>query len=651
MAFSYVEGSLSHETSLRSWLDKPLYGVMVVMVAAAGFSQLRSQESIREMSSSFLEALKYSSLASMERTERNSLRHEAQRYAEAARDAEHQAKLYSYRSRLDNATAKRIRKRGHNFEAIAVEEEKEAEKEWADVLRLDELRLELWANLTADWADELSLEDTYTEETSRNVVHVCDWGRFFESVCTIVGGASGLVHSIEDEKREKIANILRESEALDQVEKAELMEEFAVALLLDKVDEYNETATSFSRVAASWDERAKRDEDESREKGLAADSFLAEEARTETLIRQDENWEKNNTQSSSEYWSRAEELGQGAFRRTLQASLLSIVPLVFFLVRMGYSMSAALGSVDEIEVKDWFLWVRHGALHVMIFLVAIGLVGSESLMLLGDSYAIPEKAEIVIRLAFLGAGLQVLILYTIPHILKIAPTNVALVAQVATQFVLRFLFLLAFFIMEFLIAWLTLHKFLFAADFVRALGSWEVKCYFALMATLNIVIFELEGCPWMDQSNDEATVLMSDIDGESLASTEISPLTSSEESSRTASPTKDLLNVFSSDSIRLRSLSNSSASTSINALDVAWERTKLLHVFSILMIVCCTCVLHSGMSFLLSRSAVMPLAALCSGSVFLFICCIYFLMPRYTDVQVSVPSPSKMLQYTPISDV
>jgi hypothetical protein len=622
---------------------------MVVLVAGAGFSQLRAQESIREMSSSFLEALKYSSLATMERAEQNSLRQEAQQYAGAARDAEHQAKLYSYRARLDNATAQRIRKRGQYFEAITVEEEKEAATDWADILRLDELRLELWANLTADWADELSLEERYREETSHSL-HICDWGRLFESVCTMVGGASGLVHSIEDEKREKLANILRESQALDQVEKAELMEEFAVALLLNKVDDYNETATSFFRVAASWEERAKRDKDESHAKGLAADSLLAEEARTETLIRHDENWEKNNTQRSSQYWSHAEELGQDAFRLTVQASLLAIVPLIYFLVRMGHCMSVALGNVDEIEVKDWYLWVRHGVLHVMIFLVTVGLMGSESLMHL-DSYAAPEKAEIVIRFAYLGAGLQALLLYTIPHIFKIAPTNVALVAHVGLQFVLHFLVLLAFFIMEFLIAWLTLRKFLFAADFVQALGSREVYCYFALMATLNIVIFELEGCPWVDHSSDEATVLMWDIDGESLASTEVSPLTCSEESSRTASPTKDLPNVFFSDSNRLRSLSSTSAGTSMYSFDIAWERNMLLQIFTILMIVCSTSVLHNGISFLWSRSAVMSLAALCSGSAFLCICCIYFLMPRYMDVQVSVTSPSKMLKYTPISDV
>jgi hypothetical protein len=71
-----------------------------------------------------------------------------------------------------------------------------------------------------------------------------------------------------------------------------------------------------------------------------------------------------------------------------------------------------------------------------------------------------------------------------------------------------------------------------------------------------------------------------------------------------------------------------------------------------LMIVCSACVLHNGISFLWSRSAVMSLAALCSGSVFLLVCCICFLMPRYTDVHLSVASPTgKMLEYTPINDV
>ena len=627
--------------------------LLVLAVMLASHLKLRSQTYARDMSVSALQAMRLTAIAAMEDGEYAVLERQATRDGHTAEQYAQGAKYLAYRAtNVDTVYAERSRRSGHYFESIAALEQQETDGMVRKVQRDDATRVQLVANLTADEELEAALE-----QQERDVkVHssLCDVGRFFEAICAILGSAPGLVQLQEVEEQQRI---VQESQALSKIEKLEFMEELVASILQGKTDQYNQTATDLLHVAVLWDAQAHQDEQAAIQDSETALVFAAEEERVKALMQREKSWKKENTSAAEDLLREAEHLGRAAHRYAVEAALLAIFALLFFVPTVYHRFASLADSARQADARDEQerLWtVSYWMQHVFIFLLVIGMMDSDYLLHL-DEYDVPKRAVIVVWFAYLAAGLQTILLHTIPHCMAEYPIDRDTVGDIAVQFFLNLFALMAFFIMELLLVWLTVRDVVLTEQNVQTLSTWGFYFYFLLMLTTHLVVFEPRGVSSGIRVDEQSTVLMSedddDNDDDSLAVTETSPLRGEASSS---SPTEDMPIIFFLNSRHPRSIGGSSARTSSPyTMNTNWEFAKLTAVFEVLLIVCAICVLRNGMALTWTHFAARTAAFFGMFAVLFSICALTLFLLRFKRTRhqgdwLAASPPAKMLTYNTI---
>jgi hypothetical protein len=610
--------------------SRPLYVFMVLAVILASHLELRSQDALIDMSAAALQALRLTAIAAMEQGEYIVLEREAAHDANAAEQYQQAAKFLEYRSNVDTIYAERNRKRGHYFEQIASQEQAQADAAMKKVQRDEALRVELLANLTADEQQEADLEQQERDRTVHS--SLCNATRIFETVCALIGGAPGLTQRQELDEQRKI---VQESQALTELEKREFIDELVAKILQGKTNEYNKTAADLFHLAVLWDTRAHQDAEAAARDGETAAELFAEEERIETRIQKEKGWKNENMWAVGELLSEAERYGRVAYRYALDAVLLAFAALLYFLPTAGLkSASLARTLMHPRDVEDNLRTFSYCVQHALIFLLVTGMIDNDYLLYL-DRYDVPKRAVIVIWFAYLAAGLQTILLHTVPHCMAEYPFDRRNLGDISLQFFLRMFATMAFFTMELLIMWLTFRDVLFTADSVRSLSSWSVRLVGILMLAAHIAVFEPRGVSTGSRVADEqSTVLMSDDEEdddesqatESQAVTESSPLRGDAIS---ATPTEDLpLIYFRMASPNRTGSAGSSSSRSPYTMNIDEEYTKLSITFEVLLTVCAFCVLRNGMPLTWTHSVTTSLAFLSLFAAIFFIVALSLVMCR-----------------------
>lgn len=630
------------------WNSRPLYVLVVLTVIFASHLELKSQDALQEMSTKAHMALRLTAIATMEQSEYNMLKSEAARDEVNAEQFQAEAKYLDSRSRFDTIYATRNRNRGYYFEKIAVQERKEAEAAFQKVEQVDALRVELLANLTADQEQEEALEQLARDRKVN--LGFCDKTKLFETMCAIIGGASGL-QLLERQEIDEQLKIVQESQSLSQLEKREFLDELVVAILLGKSDQYKKTATDLLHIADLLDVRAKQDAAAAIADSETANKLFAEERSVELRIEKGNGWKNKNQSTAEALLMEAEHDSEAAYWYALEAVLLALVALVYFLptgLHKSVSLTHDLIQAGHRDEEDTF-WrqVSYCVQHALIFLLVTGMVDTDYLLHL-DTYDVSKRAVIVVWFAYLVAGLQTILLHTLPHCMAEYPFDNNNLRDISEQFFLRLFSSIIFSIMELLILWLTVRDTLFTPDSVQFLASWSIRLVGVLMLATHIAVFEPRDVLSDVRADEQSTVLTSDDEDDlSLAATESSPLRGDASSS---SPTEDLPLVYFGamrNSERPRSVGSTTRTASPYTMNTDEEYIKLSITFEALLIVCALCVLRNGVTMTWTHSVATSLAVLGLGALLLTLALSVFFFQHEVPTSEWVAS-AKQLTYTSI---
>lgn len=608
-------------SSSRAMKAKLLYGLMVLLTVGAVQLSTQSKQSLRNLSSAVLQALQYTAMARMEQSEANVLHNQAEYDATVARDDERQAQFLAHRARDETILAQRARVRGQYFERLTVIEDQETKAMRSQVQEDDAMRIGLEANLTSDQQEFVTLlwSEQEQQQQQQQPNGCSDYIWPFESFCTILGAIPGLSRKTERDEDafnnnkielSKLARqILRESHDLTYVERRKYLDQVVTAILQGQTDEYNQTAVYLQWSAAQLDARAQQDRESSRRANESAAEAWTETERVNAMIAREDAWDQGNAAAAQDLMIQAERLGRAARETAIGAVVLAFVALVFFASKMGVWIGDIVQAVRDRDSRSRdmdLLWSASYIIqHVLIFLLVTGVMNNSEYQLLHlDDFDVAKRAAIVLWFAYLGAGVQAILLHTIPHCMSVRHTTLDREAlfQVALQFFWRLLAGMAFFVMELLIAWLTLRNVLFTESNIHALSSVGFYFYFVLMISIHLGVFEPRVLSLSRHVDEQSTVLMSDDDDtadidemaiESAVPTETSPLR--EVDTLSSSPTFELPFFFFRNNNQPSSIGSFRSNlTSPYAIDFGWERMKLIATFEILLVICAACVVRNS---------------------------------------------------------
>jgi len=250
--------------------------------------------------------------------------------------------------------------------------------------------------------------------------------------------------------------------------------------------------------------------------------------------------------------------------------------------------------------------------HILIFLFTIGLTGKYLMYL--DQYEVFKRAGIVLWFAYLAAAIETLFLHTLPHIWSeyyhSSPHfDCWNLRPIVKHFLLRLVFLVVLYGIEFLIAWLLLKDVLFGVSSIRFLSNWCIRFVCLLVIATHVAVFEpRESSP--SSADEQSTVLMDDNDDESEIFSGTSPVrmdgehTTSTNASSSLSPTESMPLIYF-ENMRERISSQlgrrSSESSSPYFVNVRSEATRIGIAFEVLLITIAACVLRNGMPMAWTR--------------------------------------------------
>lgn len=639
----------SHSIKIRR-SSRPLYVLLVVAVILASHLELRSQDALKGMSMAVLQALRLTAIAIMEQGEYNVLQREASRDAGIAKHYEQEAKYLEHRASVDKVYAVRNSKRGHYFEKIALQEQVEADAAMHKIQRDDALRIELLSNLTAEEQQEEALEQQ--ERDGKVNLRLCDAGRFFVTICALIGGAPGLLERHEFDEQRKI---LQESQALAKVEKREFMDELVASILQGKADNYKQISVDLLHLAVMWDAQANRDAEEATHDSEAAAELFEEVERIGARMQKENDWENENSSAAEELLSEAERDGATAYRYALEAVILALLALLYFLpttCHKVYALAHTMVQAHIVDKEEIWRSSSYCLQHVLIFMLVTGMIDHDYLLHL-NKYDVLKRAVIVVWFAYLAAGLETILLNTLPHCISEHFDRSSL-GDISVQFFLHMLTSMAFYIVEFLVVWLTCRDLLFTAESVQSFSSWIVRLVGVLMLATHIAVFEPRGLSLSSPVDEQSTVLMIDSDDEDDKSqaTESSP---SRGEATSSSPTEDLPLIY----FRMRSGERPHATDSsvhgASPYTIDWDKEciKLSIALEVLLIVCAVSIVRNGMALTWSHSMTTTLAILGLFALLLLIFAFFRFMFRQSEA-LTPPgnwfsgSYSKKLIYTSI---
>jgi len=618
---------------------------MLAAVLSAAHCARRSQQELRDLATHALQALRLAAVATVERLEETAWQDEAARDAGVAEGYEQAAEWASHQEQLDAAHAIEDRQREKYHEHVAERDQEQADRLFEQARRDDAVRLELLQNLTADQEREAALEQQERDaELHSGIVCGNHTNKFVGALCRAIGGTTDLPSShyqklIEDEKLQMV----HESQQLTALQKHEFLEQLVGNALQGQAARYNATAAELRQTAQEWDSQAARAAAAAARDREEAVQWTTQEHTLEARVERTQAWEVQNESLAQTLWRRAERDGHLAERHALEALVLALVGLVYFLprvvrqsrslVRTWYRESHFWDSQGE-ETVRWWHTASYFVMHCILVLLVTGMVDRNYLLYL-ENYDILKRAVIILWFAYLVAGLQTILLHSLPHCWAEYRRCCGTTAdghhnsiarsmnfyEIAGQFLLRLLVTLVFAVLEFLILWLTVRGTLFAPDALDLLSRWYVRYAGFVLLVVHVVVFGERQPPDEQQQNHQqnhsdgqSTVLLNDDDEEvDEMGSEMSPLRGSPRtggsmlSSRnnatdsiSSSPTKDLPNVFFDNMRRAAAgehkRSSVGSSSVPHAVNLQRECFKLGLTLEVLLTICALCVLRYGVA-------------------------------------------------------
>jgi hypothetical protein len=409
-------------------------------------------------------------------------------------------------------------------------------------------------------------------------------------------------------KNIEIQKIVKEREALGQTEKREFLDGLVTTILQGYAHKYNQTANDLLRMAKLWDAKASEDSYEATLYNSTADALMQEGKNLEDRMKHETQWIQDNRATAEKSMQLAAVHVHLSHCYARQAALLALLTILYFipnLARKFWFLIATTAQVDGCD-REKLVWrLSYVLQHVFIFLAVTGLVESDFLLHL-DSYDIPKRVMIIGWFAYLAAGLQTVLLHTIPHCMSVEyPLDSATIRSICVQFLLRIMVHTIFFTLELLIVWLSLRNTIFTADHIQFYGSHTFYVFFILTLSLHIALLEKRQIDY-SFSDEQVTASLTDDDSDD----DVSMSTTAERSmllrgsdNNSPNPTEDMPLIYLQGLARNpRSLSsNSSQSQSPYRMNIMWEGIKLLSAFDTLLIVCSFIVLHYGVTMSMTK--------------------------------------------------
>jgi hypothetical protein len=474
---------------------------------------------------------------------------------------------------------------------------------------------EIYRNLTA----EVRKEEDILEQLRQTQVRagICVWNRFFGVLCDVLGGAVELQDAADDE----YLQIHNEWMRLQKVDHRAFLEQKVADLLQERANKNNEMAQELYRTAEQWEQRAHVAAEQATKDKDAADLLFDEAERIEARAKAEATWKEQNKETAAELWKESDHDHRVAYRRALAAILLGIAALFLSAKSLVQNLLTLRESFLE-TVQDEDVWRKLSLTgqHVLIFLLTTGWLGEAYLLHL-DQYNLQQKAVLVVWFAFVAAGAQSMLIHALPHCMAEWPIDSrSTVVVIAKHTALRVTILTALFVMEFLLAWLSLRSVLFAPNHVRFFAKTGFRLICLLSFALHIAIFE----PRVSVGNEQSTVLTED--DHSLEATESTPLQGSlgdgdsvPTEGESLTPTESMPLVYLGGVLeRLRERRAVHAPDPYH-VHVRGDAAMLLLVLDALLIVCCCMVVRNGTTIWWDHPLSSVVTLLCAAALLPFL--------------------------------
>jgi hypothetical protein len=568
---------------------------------------LQSHELLHQGTTEVQQALIRTAIAVMENGEWLFLEGEAYRDAAKASQYEANAKYLVQRSEAEHSMATRSRTRGEYFEDLANVDAQQANRSYFEMLQDDKLRLELVDNLTTD-KDELALLER--EKSNRTFVlsRMCSC-KVLDGFCNVFGGVPDLPKKIDVE----IQQIVHQYRALCETERQEFLHGLVAEILQGYANKYNHTANDLLQIAKLYDELSKKDMEAARQYNDTANVLYQEEAAIEDRMQHELQWIKDNNNAADQLMHLAEDDMRTAHRFATEAALLALLSMLFIapnLVHKCLFLVQNMVQADGCDTEKVVWRISYTILHVFIFLVVAGLVEPDFLMHL-DSYDIPKRVMIIFWFAYLAAGLQTVLLHSVPQCMTAeCPLDTETARKICVQFLLRMIVNTISYALELLLVWLLFRDTVFSVEHMQIYTSGVFYLLFVVLVSVHIVFLDHRQKWEHDGSTDQSTALLSDDDemddDASIAtSTERSALISNGDESH--SPTERMPYVYFQGFTRYSpSTSNSNRSSgnlssSTYTMNIPLEGIKLLALLDTLLLACSWIVVQNGVAMSSAR--------------------------------------------------
>jgi hypothetical protein len=583
-----------------------IYVTTISIVLYSCRLHLQSHELLQKGTTEVQQALIRTAIAIMENGEWLFLEGEAFRDAAKASQFQANAKYLEQRSDAEHTVATRSRTRGEYFKDLANADAQQGNRSYYEMLQDDKLRLELLDNITSE-KDELAKLEKETSNESFVVSRMCSC-KGLNRFCDFFGGVPDLPKEIDQE----IQQIVRDYRILCQTERQEFLHGLVAEILRGYAKKYNHTANDLLQVAKLYDKMSKKDMEEARQYNDTANVLYQEDAAIKDRMQHELQWIQDNNDAAAQLMHSAEDDMRRSHGVATEAALLALLSMLFIVPNLVHKCHFLLRSMIQADGCDTekLVWrISYALQHVLIFFVVAGLVDSDFLIHL-DSYDIPKRVMIIGWFAYLAAGLQTVLLHSIPQCMNTeCPLDTETARRICVQFLLRMIVKTLSFALELLIVWLLFRNVVFTADFIQIYTSGTFYLLFVVLVSVHIVFLDHRRKWDQDGSTDQSTALLSDDDeldddASMTTSTERSALILSGDESH--SPTERMPYVYFQGFSRhppLTSSSNSSSnlSDSTYTMNITLEGIKLLAILDTLLLACAWIVIQNGVAMSSTR--------------------------------------------------
>ena len=563
---------------------------MVALAVLAGTLDHVMQHQLEEMSLTVQEALRLSLLRLLDGLEVAALTERTNRQEDEATAYQTESVNLSNQATQDEHYAEIQRNRGDYLERLSRMETAQAAMHYQWARHDDAERAALLQNITALQEDR---NETLTE--LQQVVHegACAW-KVVSSICAAVGGATKLQERADADSL-AIQNDWREA---NQLERQEAMQNLVAEMMTTKSHRYDQAAHDLWQIANQWEVAAQQAWNQSQHDNTTAQALWQEANREHKIIQQDKSVEYKVDVRVAKLMQQADMQRSAAYWCAVGAIVTACAAVLFF---GGQVIPRGLAAVQALETSHDATDMTYVALHVLIFLLVLGLAGDYVVYL--ERYTTLQRAIILIWFATVASLGQTISLHALPWAVQqaMATTNrepvdvIVFVMDMATRFVILGIMSL----MEILLAWLSLGHALFSPVVAGICANWFFRLLVVGLCLAYGIWVEYPRRDAQDATVDEMTTLTS---AESLwPENQSIALSSSEASESTPLRKSDLVSWGTAIDLALgagepgdgTTASLSRTSTPLGSL--YQDLSRLILPLEILFVACMMAVLRNGL--------------------------------------------------------